>query len=399
MMDQSYILVINSGSSSIKFAVTDPVAGDRLITGIAEALHSEQATLITKNAEQQQKHPIANADHQQALQAIWQHLEQNLDDISERITGIGHRVVHGGERFSESVAIDDDIIHYLDSISYLAPLHNPANVACIKALKQLKPEWPQVAVFDTAYHQTMPKHAYLYGLSYDFYLHHAIRRYGFHGTSHRYVAQKAHELLGLDVAHSGLITAHLGNGCSLCAVKNGQSIDTTMGFTPLEGLMMGTRCGDLDPEVPLYLQQHLGYSVDQVRHLLNKNSGLVGMSQLSNDMRQLWEAADMGHEQAQLAIDMFCYRLSKAIAGYMTLLPNFDGIVFTGGVGENDYRVRERVLNQLAPLGFQVDTRANPQHGDSETGCITPSDKPGAYVIATDEEKMIAHDTFERIKG
>lgn len=393
------ILVINSGSSSIKFATVDPETGRRSVWGIAEALRTDQARLKwADHTGLKESTEMPQADYKTALQAIWRCLE-GYESVLDQVIGIGHRVVHGGENITQSTPIDDDLVQYLDDISDLAPLHNPANVACIHAMRQLKPHLPQVAVFDTAFHQTMPRHAYMYALPYELYENYQVRRYGFHGTSHRYVAQKACDELNLDPSHHGLITAHLGNGCSLCAVVNGQSRDTTMGFTPLEGLVMGTRCGNIDPEIPLFLQTQVGLSTEEVHQVLNQSSGLLGLSGVSHDMRQLWDAADANDTQAQLAIDVFCYQLIKMIASFIPILPQLDALIFTGGIGENDARIRERVIEDLKPLGFQIDTQANNVHGKKTSGRITSTGSQPGYVVSTDEERMIAQDTYEQVSG
>lgn len=387
-MDSPNILVINCGSSSLKFAVIWPVSGKVICHGIAERLCSREARLLWTGSDGS-KHTktVPNASHSEALDAILARLE------AFSLGAVGHRVVHGGERFSDSVRLDEETIAGIESCTDLAPLHNPANVAGIRAAMQRFPHLPHVAVFDTAFHQTMPPRAYLYAVPYRFYEQHRARRYGFHGTSHRYVMAEAANRLGRLPSELQLITAHLGNGCSACAVKHGQSLDTTMGLTPLEGLVMGTRSGDVDPNLHQFLADHAGLSLHQVTDLLNRESGLLGLSGLSNDMRTLIAAGEKGDTRALLAVDVFCHRLAKAILGLCASLDQVDALVFTGGIGENSAPVRALTLAHLGVLGARLDPTLNQTHGAGTHGRITSEESSLlALVIPTNEELVIARE-------
>jgi acetate kinase len=313
------------------------------------------------------------------------------------VIGAGHRVVHGGERFTASVLVDDEVIEAIRSFSPLAPLHNPANLAGIEAVRAARPGLPQAAVFDTAFHQTMPPRAFRYAVPQDWYTTHLIRRYGFHGTSHRYVSGQAAVLLQRPLEELRLVTAHLGNGCSAAAIRDGVSVDTTMGLTPLEGLVMGTRSGDIDPGVFGYLAGQTGASAAGLTDVLNTGSGLLGLSGTSNDMRTIQDAAAAGDERAQLAIDVFVHRLAKAIAALVTSLDRLDALVFTGGIGEHSVLIRRLVLGRLGFLGLTEDAEANARHGQGTRGRITAPGPVQALVVPTDEELMIARDTARLI--
>ena len=315
--------------------------------------------------------------------------------LSQKIVAVGHRVVHGGETFTHSSLINDQVKQAIQQTSLMAPLHNPANLAGINSAQTSYPHLPHVAVFDTAFFQTMPKHAYLYALPYELYQQHNIRRYGFHGTSHYFVAHEAANALKKELSACNLITAHLGNGCSIAAVRKGKAIDTSLGFTPLEGLVMGTRCGDIDPSLPTYLIEQLGYSVSEVSELLNKKSGLLGISELSNDCRIIEQQANDGNQQAQLALDMFIYRLVKYIGAYIAVVGPLDALVFTGGIGENSAYVRENTINQLTHLGLQLDPDKNLQMRFGQSGLISHTHSKPIFAIATNEEWVIAKDTIK----
>jgi acetate kinase len=315
--------------------------------------------------------------------------------IAQQIAGIGHRVVHGGAKFSGSMIITPEVIEKIEECIPLGPLHNPANLVGIRIAEQLFPGTPQVAVFDTAFHQTMPPRAYLYAVPYEWFEQHEVRRYGFHGTSHKYVSQQAVKQLGLDPEDHAIVTAHLGNGCSLAAVRNGHSMDTTMGLTPLDGVVMGTRSGSIDPSIIAHMQGALQCSSNEVMDKLNRESGLLGISGFSNDMRTLQQAAEKGNERAALAIDKFCYSTAKAAAGMIVSLGRVDALVFTGGIGENAVQVREQIVDLLGFAGFALDPHANALHGKALRGRITRSTSPMAAVIPTNEELMIAIDTAE----
>ena len=383
------VLVINSGSSSLKFSVFDMQTGREVASGLAERLNSPEAVLSWRgelNGKQRQE--IPGQGHEQALRQVHQLLETAGEPLA-----IGHRVVHGGEAFAQSVVIDDSVITGIEHCASLAPLHNPPNVHGIRTMRALYPEVPQVAVFDTAFHQTLAPEAYLYPVPFGLYREQGVRRYGFHGTSHHYVAVQAVQRLELDPADHGLISAHLGNGCSATAVRNGQSVDTSMGMTPLEGLMMGTRSGDVDPGLHEYLAERMGLTLKEITAMLNRESGLLGLSGFSNDMRTLIEAAASGNADARRAIDVFCFRLARQVGALAASLKRLDALVFTGGIGENAAPIRAQVLALLPLFGFVCDEGLNQKHGDTR-GCITTGDSTPALVVATREEWMIAQDAF-----
>jgi acetate kinase len=389
---KAQILVINCGSSSIKFSLVEPEGGCHVLSGQAERLGAPDGFLRWKGASQGQK-SIGAVGHEEALLQI----VGLLRDSGLAFDAIGHRVVHGGEHFSASCLVNDASVEALRAHQHLAPLHNPVNLLGIEAARHAFPELPQVMVFDTAFHQSMPPRAYLYPLPYNLYSEHGIRRYGFHGTSHRYVSAKTAETLGRPLEDLALITAHLGNGCSAAAILGGKSLDTTMGMTPLEGLVMGTRSGDIDPSLHEHLCNTLNISLKEVSTLLNKQSGLFGLSGLTNDMRELLQAEAQGHERAAIAVEVFCYRLAKHIAALMVALGRLDALVFTGGIGENSIPVRARTLRLLPFLGLELDEEANNLHGRNTRGIISRSTRPCAIVTPTDEELLIARDTLTQI--
>ncbi|SEL26028.1 acetate kinase [Colwellia chukchiensis] len=394
-MQNKFILVLNCGSSSLKFSLIDPELGTTLLSGLAQRLLSEQASIkIHYNASHEQQEIAAPYDHQAAILVLVKQLQQ-LNLIS-CVKAVGHRVVHGGESYCQPTLINADVKAKIKQLARLAPLHNPANLTGIEAAESAFPELAQVAIFDTAFHQTMPEKAYIYGIPYALYKHHGIRRYGFHGTSHYFVAQQAAERLEKPLAQCSFISAHLGNGCSIAAIKNGKSVDTSLGMTPLEGVMMGTRSGDLDPGIIFYLINQLGYSVADVEQLLNKESGLLGISELSNDCRIIEDAYIEAHnQQAGLALDVFCYRIAKAIAAFTASLTQLDGIIFTGGIGENSNLIREKIISQLSLLNFEIAPDANVAMRFGQSGLITREGSRPAWVIATNEEWVIAEQTFQ----
>ncbi len=385
------ILIINSGSSSVKFAVIDPDAGTVYLQALAECLGQENASLqIEIEANNfQTTVSLKSGGHAEAIKALIPYLD-TIENMT--LTGVGHRVVHGASRFSGSMLIDDAIMNTLVECSALAPLHNPPNILGIKESSQFFPDLPQVAVFDTAFHQTMPERAWRYPVPDSWYTDFQVRKYGFHGTSHAFVADQAIQRLGLAEKPSKIITAHLGNGCSTAAVLNGESVDTSMGLTPLEGLVMGTRSGNVDPGLFSYMCDKLDCSHADVTNALNKKSGLLGISGVSNDMRTLQKAANDGDTKAAMAVSIFCYRLAKDIAGMMVALGGVDALVFTGGIGENDKSTRKEVLNLLSFTGLTLDEQLNEQHGD-ESGRITSTQTPCALVIPTNEELAIARES------
>lgn len=390
------VLVINSGSSTIKFSVFNPDSDQAFLSGLAERLGGDDAIIRFKLHGEKSAQSIPMANHEGALEALIGYL--NTHDLPlHSLAAIGHRVVHGGEHFTGSRLIDDAVIAGISDCIPLAPLHNPANLLGINTLRALVPDVPQVAVFDTAFHQTLPPKAYLYGLPYRLYRDFSVRRYGFHGTSHLYVVQQAALHLNKPMSTLSVISAHLGNGCSAVAVRNGQSVDTTMGMTPLEGLVMGTRSGDIDPGLHQFIGEKLGLSLDAVTDLLNKKSGLLGLSETSNDMRTLAAEALQGNVQAVLAIDVFCFRLARAIGGLAMSLTTIDALIFTGGIGENADIVREKVVSQLGLLGFKINPDANKKNGALHDGDISADGSKPILVIPTNEEWMIASDSLSLI--
>ena len=393
------VLVLNSGSSSVKFALVLPDSGERLMGGIGERLGTPDASLRV------QWYPAAAVEerlpegtHRAVVARVLDHLAE-AGQAGPDLLGAGHRVVHGGERFTSSIRLDDAVITAVRSFSHLAPLHNPANLAGIEAVRALLPDLPQVAVFDTAFHQTMPPHAFRYAVPEEWYTRHGVRRYGFHGISHRFVSERAAAMLGRSPGEFRLVTAHLGNGCSATAVRDGVSVDTTMGLTPLEGLVMGTRSGDVDPGLLGYLADRTGLNVDELTRALNVDSGLAGLSGVGNDMRAVAGAAAAGNERAGLALDVFVHRLCKAIAGLVVGLQRLDALVFTGGIGENSAVVRSLVLSGLGFLGLAEDAQANAGHGRQTGGRISLAGPILALVVPTDEELLIARDTARIIAG
>jgi acetate kinase len=396
------VLVLNSGSSSVKFALLAPDTGERVLDGLAEKVGTAEAVLRIRRSAGGDAvgEPLPEGgSHQAVISRVLDHLAgAGAHDAGRRpLIGAGHRVVHGGDRFSDSVLVDDEILAAIRSFAHLAPLHNPANLAGIEAVTAVRPGLPQAAVFDTAFHQTMPARAFRYAVPEEWYTRHGVRRYGFHGTSHRYVSQRAAAMLGRPPGELRLVIAHLGNGCSAAAIRDGVSVDTTMGLTPLEGLVMGTRSGDIDPGVFGYLAERTGQSAGELTQVLNTQSGLQGLSGTGNDMRTVEAAAARGDERARLALDVFVHRLAKAIAGLVTSLERLDALVFTGGIGENSAVVRGLVLRRLGFLGLTEDPEANAGHGRSTGGRISRPGPVQALVVPTDEELMIARDTARLI--
>ncbi len=371
------VLVLNCGSSSVKFAVINTGNGIASVSGSVEEIGVSARLKAQKGAEVFKRNVDA-PNHSSALAVIQNFLKEAGEDSG--IAAVGHRVVHGGEKFSKSVLINSDVLRVIEECSALAPLHNPPNLQGIAAAQKNFPNLAQVAVFDTAFHGSLPNYAYLYGLPYWLYEEYKIRRYGFHGSSHRFVAKKTAELLAKKPEELCLVIAHLGNGCSATAVKFGESADTTLGLTPLEGMVMGTRCGSIDPGIILHLSKSLGYDSEKLNKLLNKESGLLGLSGISSDMRILLEKAAEGEERAKIAVEVFCYRAAKEIASLMPALPKLDALVFTGGIGENSEPIREKILSHLKIFKF------------GESG------GPQAMVVPTNEELLIAMDT-EAVAG
>lgn len=394
------VLVLNCGSSSLKFAVIDATTGDDLLSGLAECFNLDDARIKWKlNGEKGNADLGAGAAHQEALDFIVHKILPLNPELSKNLIAIGHRVVHGGERFTSSVRICDDVIAGIEAAIPYAPLHNPAHLIGIRAALKVFPELAEknVAVFDTAFHQTMPEEAFLYALPYKLYKENGIRRYGAHGTSHYYISLEAAKQLNKPVEELNIINCHLGNGASVCAIKNGESVDTSMGLTPLEGLAMGTRSGDIDPAIVFFMHDNLGYSVDKINQVLTRESGLLGMTEESSDCRYVTGnyATDAG---AKRALDVFTYRVAKYVGAYAAAMDGrLDALVFTGGIGENAAMVREMVLARLALLGFKIDKEANNAAVLGGEGPITVEGSRLALVMPTNEELVIARDALSLV--
>jgi acetate kinase len=385
------ILVINCGSSSLKFSLLDPETETTLASGIAERLKTDQTYLKMSDLEGvDHQEAIPRADHRAALLRIIDLLErgQKLE-----IKAIGHRIAHGGEYFRRPVLITESVVRTIEGLAELAPLHNPAGAQGIRVASELFPDQQQVAVFDTAFHQTLPPHAYHYAIPYEYYEKYKVRRYGFHGTSHHYVVLQAAKRIGKRIEETQFISAHLGNGCSAAAVRHGKSLDTSMGLTPQEGLVMGTRSGDVDPNLHLFLQEKEDKSLREITEILTRNSGLLGVSGVSHDMRSVIAAAAEGKKRARLAVDVFCYRLARSVLGLAAALSSIDALIFTGGIGENSAEIRAQALTHLSILHPELDQKLNEAHGKGANGRITGKSGLLCLVIPTNEELMIARET------
>ncbi|MHC5374050.1 acetate/propionate family kinase [Enterococcus sp. LJL120] len=392
----SKTIAINAGSSSLKWQLYQMPTEEVVAKGIVERIGLNDSIFTIKYGEGEKYEEITDInDHEVAVKMLLDKLiELNILGAYDEITGVGHRVVHGGEMYSDSVVIDDEVIKNIQELSEFAPLHNPANLMGIQAFKKILPEIISVAVFDTAFHATMPKHNYLYSLPMEYYNDFKVRKYGFHGTSHRYVSERAADMLGKPIEELKIITAHLGNGASITAVDGGKSVDTSMGFTPLAGVTMGTRSGDLDPAILPYLMGKLNIDINEMVDVLNKKSGLLGLTGLSSDMRDL--EANIDKEEVQVAYDVFTDRIRKYIGGYVTTMNGVDAIVFTAGIGENDAHVRAKVINGMSWFGAEIDPEQNAKRGE-ELVISTPESKVKVLLIPTDEELMIARDV-ERLR-
>lgn len=397
------ILVLNCGSSSVKYKLIALSGNEQniLAEGGVEKVGLPDSFLKFKYNGEKVTINASMPNHNVAIRIILDNLTsekygciKNFDEIE----AVGHRLVHGGEKFNSSVLINDEVIAKVKECYDLAPLHNPVNIAGVDAISEILPDVPQVGVFDTAFHQTMPSYAYMYGLPYEMYEKYGVRRYGFHGTSHRYVSRRACEFLGLEYEKQRIITCHIGNGGSITAIKDGKSVDTSMGLTPVEGLIMGTRCGDVDPGALLYIQQKEQLDHEGMQALINKKSGVAGLTGVSSDMRDIEKAVEEGNERAIMALNMYEYRITKYIGAYTAALGGVDVIVFTGGVGENQTGTRERICKQLAFLGIEFDVEKNKTRGE-EIELSTPNSKVRVVVIPTDEEYMIARDTEAIVKA
>ncbi len=395
------ILVINCGSSSLKFQLIDSESENCLAKGLCERIGIE-GSMITYAPEggEKEKNVTPMPDHTEAIRLVLEALTNPKTGVVknlEEIGAVGHRVVHGGEKFAQSVVIDDEVMKAIEECNDLAPLHNPANLIGINACRALMPDTPMVAVFDTAFHQTMPEEAYMYGLPYEYYRKYKIRRYGFHGTSHSYVSKRAADVLGMSYENLKIIVCHLGNGASVSAVKHGRCIDTSMGLTPLQGLIMGTRCGDIDPAIIEFLAHKENKSIDEIMAVLNKKSGVLGLSDnLSSDFRDLEEGYHKGDENAIRALKTFCYNVAKYIGAYAAAMNGVDVICFTAGVGENAAIVRTFVCEYLGYLGVKIDQEANGKRGE-DTVISTVDSRTSVLVIPTNEELAIARETVRLV--
>ena len=395
------ILVINCGSSSLKYEVYRMPQRISLGRGTVERIGELRGKITQKTPKGDYTRDIQVPHHKAAMEIVREALTDpalGVLDSMEEITGVGHRVVHGGEQYASSAVIDDDVVKAIEKNVELAPLHNPPNLIGIREAQGLLPDVQQVAVFDTSFHQTMPPAAYLYGLPYELYEKYKIRRYGFHGTSHRYVAGRAMEILKRFPENTNVITCHLGNGASVTAIEHGLSIDTSMGFTPLEGLMMGTRSGDIDPAIVDFLERR-GYTSTEVNALLNKKSGLLGLSGISNDLRDLEVEAAKGNQRAVQALEVYAYRVRKYVGAYVANLVKVDALVFTGGIGQNGVKMRERICHRLENLGIFMDYGLNTSLGSGEGIVSTPYSPIAILVVQTNEELQIAIDTYDLLFG
>lgn len=391
------ILVINCGSSSLKYQLINITTKEILASGICDRINLDGSILKYKSKDKKIEQNLPMPDHKSAIGYVFDALTNKeygaISSLNE-IKAIGHRIVHGGEHFVTSTLVNDDVIEKIRDYSDLAPLHNPAHVIGLEACRDLMPYTPMVVVFDTAFHQTIEPKAYLYALPYEWYEKYKIRKYGFHGTSHSYVSKRTAEYLGLDINNSKIITCHLGNGSSICAVKNGKSIDTSMGLSPLEGIAMGTRSGDLDPAVLQYIAKKENINIDEILNILNKKSGVLGISKLSSDFRDLLKAEGEGNELAKLARRVFAYRVAKYIGSYMAAMNGVDAVAFCAGVGENAVYIRGMIVEHLGFLGVRLDENINVNTIGTEAVISTPDSKVKVCVIPTNEELVIAQDTY-----
>ncbi|WP_029453279.1 acetate kinase [Clostridium algidicarnis] len=392
------VLVINCGSSSLKYQLIDMTNEKSLAQGLVERIGIE-GSILTQKVEGRDKYIVKEPmnDHKDAISIVLNALvnkESGVISSMDEINAVGHRVVHGGEKYSKSVIIDETVMKELEECAKLAPLHNPPNIIGINACKELMPQTPMVVVFDTAFHQTMPEKAYMYALPYELYKENKIRKYGFHGTSHKYVSKVASECMNKDLKDIKMITCHLGNGASIAAINDGVCVDTSMGFTPLAGIVMGTRCGDIDPAIVTYLIKEVGYSVEETNNILNKKSGVLGLSGVSSDFRDIENAVGEGNKRAALALDVFNYRVKQTIGSYAASISGLDCLVFTAGLGENSPDTREAICDGLEFLGVKIDKEKNNVRG-KVTEISASDSKVKVFVIPTNEELMIARDTKE----
>ena len=395
------VLVINCGSSSLKFQLINSEDDSVLAKGLCERIGLEGSRLVYNKASQEKE--IINEDmpnHKRAVELVIAALTDKNKGVIESlkdVDAVGHRIVHGGEKFAKSVLIDDGVIKAIEECNELAPLHNPANLIGIKSCRELMPDTPMVAVFDTAFHQTMPAKAYLYGLPYKYYEDYKVRRYGFHGTSHGFVSAKTAQLLGKPYEELKTIVCHLGNGASICAVANGKSVDTSMGLTPLEGLIMGTRSGSIDPAIVEFLANKENKTVEEVMNILNKESGVLGLSGIGSDFRDIMDAMEKGDKRAVLTIEAYCYQVVKYIGAYTAAMNGVDAIAFTAGLGENNSYIRKEICSYLRYLGVKIDDKQNEKRGE-DVIISTEDSKVKVLVVPTNEELKIAKETLEQIK-
>ena len=394
------VLVINCGSSSLKFQLINAESEEVLAKGICERIGIDGRLTYQPEGGEKEKSEKAMPTHTEAIQFVIEALtnpETGVVKSLDEIGAVGHRMVHGGEKFASSVVITEEVKKAVEECNDLAPLHNPANLIGVEACEKLMPNTPMVAVFDTAFHQTMPKSSFLYGLPYELYTKYGVRRYGFHGTSHNYVSQRAAEMLGKDIKDLKIVTCHLGNGASIAAVDGGKCVDTSMGFTPLEGLIMGTRCGDIDPAILPFLMRKEGLDADGLDKLMNKESGVYGMTGISSDFRDIESAAKEGNELAQATLDAYVKKVQKYIGAYAAEMNGLDAVVFTAGVGENGIGIRAEIASNMEYLGMKLDEEANNVRG-KETVISTEDSKVKMLLIPTNEELMIARDTLALVK-
>lgn len=394
------ILVINCGSSSLKYQLIDMSTEEVMAKGLAERIGIEGSRVKHKANGKEKVYEDYLATHKEAINTVLTALvdsEVGAIKSLEEVDAIGHRVVHGGEKFASSVVITDEVVKAIEDCAELAPLHNPPNIIGINACKELLPSVPMVAVFDTAFHQTMPEESFVYPLPYEMYEDLGVRRYGFHGTSHKFVSERLADLAGKDLKDMNVITCHLGNGASLAAIKDGKVLDTSMGLTPLEGLVMGTRCGDIDPAIVTFLMDKKGLTTAEMNNIMNKKSGVLGISGLSSDFRDLENAANEGNKRAKLALDKFTFIVKKYIGAYTAIMDGVDAMVFTAGLGENSGVARKDICDGLKFLGIEIDEEKNSKRGE-EIEISTPNSKVKVFVIPTNEELMIARDTKELVK-
>ena len=395
------VLVINCGSSSLKYQVIDSESEQVLAKGLCERIGIDGRLVYTPAGGEKEVSDLDMPTHKQAVQYVIDALTNEKTGVIkslDEIGAVGHRLVHGGEKFASSTVIDDDVIKAVEEVSDLAPLHNPANLIGVRACQELMPGTPMVGVFDTAFHQTMPMEAYMYGLPYEYYEKYKVRQYGFHGTSHSFVSKRMAEILGKPVEDLKIIVCHLGGGASVCAVKGGKSVDTSMGLSPLEGLIMGTRSGDIDPSAMEFICKKENLDIDGIMEVLNKKSGVQGLSGVSSDFRDLQAGAAEGNERCAMAVDVFCYRVLKYIGAYVAAMNGVDAIVFTAGLGENDEIVRRKIVSRLGYLGIKLNDEVNNANRGKEVEISTADSKVPVWVVPTNEELAIARETVALLK-